>query len=56
MKTGAIISPREVDIIRQRLQTIGRLAENRRVSEQCRMICCTINKGSRRAAKLEAKT
>ena len=54
MKVGVIISQREADIIRKRLLTIGRLAESRRISEQCRMICSTINKGERRAAKNHA--
>lgn len=48
MDTGAILTRREAEEIRRRLNTISRKAGDRRVQEQCRLIACTINRAGRR--------
>ena len=55
MKVGAILTRREADTIRQRLTTVSRLSEDRRVREQCRLVHAEINKAVRRADKASAK-
>lgn len=51
MDTGAILTTREAQIIIRRLNTITRLADDRRIKEQARMIGCDVNKAARRASR-----
>lgn len=51
METGAILTPREVGIIRERLQKVSFSTSDRKVREQCRMILSTMGKAERRARR-----
>lgn len=55
MEPGAILTAREAKIIVQRLGNITRLTEDRRIKEQARMICCEVNKATRRIKKSDNK-
>ena len=51
MEPGALLTAREAKIIVQRLGNITRLTEDRRIKERARMICCEVNKATRRINK-----
>lgn len=51
MKTGAILTMREADDIRKKLNSITKGATDRKLLERCRMIHLTINKAQRRVLK-----
>ena len=55
MEPGALLTAREARIVVQRLGNITRLTEDRRIKEQARMICCEVNKATRRVNKTNTK-
>lgn len=51
MDIGATLTTREARTILQRLNTISRLTDDRRVKEKCRLIACDVNKAARRVSR-----
>ena len=51
MDIGAILTPREVEVIRSRLRKLSAATTDRKIREQVRMVFCTINKAERRITR-----
>lgn len=51
MEIGATLTTREAQTILRRLNTVTRLAADRRIGEQCRLIARDVNKAARRVSR-----
>ena len=52
MEIGAILTRREAEQIRKRINNIRRKSDDRKTQEQCRLIVCMLSKAGRRVDRL----